>query len=208
MYPRLIQELIEVFSRFPGIGPRAGARFALYLTKVPGQEIDGLVSVLSRLKGEIGVCSFCFNLFDAKERDHGSQCAICRNPGRSTVFLCVVEKEEDVEAIEKSQVYKGRYFVLGGTVGTLRKKDIEKIRIKELADRVLKGTFQEIIIATNPTPEGEATALYVERSLEPLGVLLTRLARGIPIGGEIEYADEETLRNAFSGRHPQQKTGH
>lgn len=208
MYPRLIQELIEAFSRFPGIGPRAGARFALYLTKVSGQEIDTLISVLSRLRGEVGVCSFCFNLFDAKEPDHGNRCGICRNPARSTASLCVVEKEEDVEAIEKSLVYKGRYFVLGGTVGTLRKKDIEKIRVKELVDRVLKGTFQEIIIATNPTPEGEATALYVERSLEPLGVLLTRLARGIPIGGEIEYADEETLRNAFSGRHPQQKTGH
>ncbi|MDP3982389.1 MAG: recombination mediator RecR [bacterium] len=208
MYPRLIQELVEAFSRFPGIGPRAGTRFALYLTKAPSYEIENMVSVLSRLKREVGICSFCFHLFDAKEQDHKNVCVICRNPGRVTGSLCVVEKEEDVETIEKSGVYKGRYFVLGGTVGMLRKKDMEKIRVKELTERVktpsrfdYPGVFKEIIIATNPTPEGEATALYVERSLDSLGVALTRLARGIPIGGEIEYADEETIRSAFNGRH-------
>ena len=136
-----------------------------------------------------------------------SNCAICKNPARANGLLCVVEKESDLEALEKTQQYDGLYFIVGGTIGTLKKADRESIRLKELKERVansknfgLPSSFKEIIIALNPTTEGEATALYLERTLKDVNVKLTRLGRGLPIGGELEYADPETLKQSLENR--------
>ena len=204
MYPPLIQKLIEKFSKFPTVGPRTAARFVFYLLRVGEKEVEELISLISQLKKSIKLCSFCFNPF----QDEGDLCSICLNPSRDKSLLCVVEKEADLESLEKTKKYKGFYFILGGTISALKKKELEKLRTEELQKRIknpskfgLQGVdFQEIILATNPTPEGEATTLYLERQLKPLGKKITRLGRGLPVGGELEYADEETLGNALEGR--------
>jgi len=214
MYSPLIQKLIEKFSKFPTIGPRTAARFVFYLLRADQKEIEEMISSISQLKKDIKSCSFCFNQFQpslasaSAGKGTGNLCSICSNPSREKSLLCVVEKESDLEALEKTKRYKGLYFILGGVISTLQKKDLEKIRINELQNRIrnpesfnLFGVnFKEIIIATNPTPEGEATALYLERKLKPLGKKITRLGRGLPVGGELEYADEDTLGSALEGR--------
>src|SRR3989344_5545221 len=202
MYPRPIQQLILLFSKFPTIGPRTSARFVFYLLKASQSEIDELSQALAALREQVHLCVFCFNPFETA--DATSLCPLCRDAMRDGSLLCIVEKESDIEALEKAQIYKGLYFVLGGSVGMLRKQDLEPLRGAELKERVqnpgafgIKGdVYKEIIIATNPTTEGEATALYLERLLAPFNIKTARLGRGLPIGGEIEYADEETLRNA------------
>ncbi|MCP6718741.1 MAG: recombination mediator RecR [Patescibacteria group bacterium] len=196
-YPRSIQKLIESFSKFPTIGPRTAARFVFYLLKAKDEDVDRLVSSISDLKKNIKTCSLCFNTFEAE----AEICEICSNSGRDKKLLCIVSKDPDLMALEKLKIYKGLYFILGGTVSALRKKDIEKLRFKELKERLKKDPgIQEIIIATNPNTEGEATALYIERILAPLNKKITRLGRGLPVGGELEYADEETLKSALEGR--------
>lgn len=194
MYSPSIEKLIEQLSRFPTVGPRTAARFAFYLLKLPKEDIKKIIESLAELKNKIKLCSFCFKPFEAEN----NLCEICSDGRRDKTLLCVVEKETDLETIEKTKKYQGRYFVLGGTVSKLRKEDIEKLRIKELQERV-RGV-KEIIIATNPTTEGEATALYLERLLKPLNIKTTRLGRGLPVGGELEYADEETLSSALDNR--------
>jgi recombination protein RecR len=196
MYPPSIQKLIEQFSKFPTVGPRTAARFVFYLLKISKSEAENILESISQLREKVKLCSFCFNAFEGDEE----LCDICRNPRRDTASLCVVEKEPDLEAIEKTGQYKGRYFVLGGTVSRLRKEDLEKLRTKELSERAKKAEIKEIILATNSTPEGENTALYLERLLAPAKKKTTRLGRGIPVGGELEYADAETLKSALEGR--------
>lgn len=194
MYPPSIQKLIDLFSKFPTVGPRTAARFVFYLIKLPQEKIEELTSLMNNLKKTIKICPSCFNPF----QDDTEFCPICENNARERNLLCIVEKEMDLNAIEKTKKYKGLYFVLGGTIGLRKNKD--NIRIEELKQKIKNNNFKEVIIATNPTPEGEATALLVERELKPFNIKITRLGRGLPVGGELEYADEDTLSSAFEGR--------
>lgn len=199
-----IKKLIDLFSKFPAVGPRTAARFVFYLLKMPKEEIDALVFSIQELKNNVKTCEFCFDCFeeDSSSPINGSNiCEICRDPKRDKSLLCVVEKETDLLSLEKTRKYHGLFFILGGTISTLRKDDIKKLRMAELTER-LKGNpeIKEIIIAINPTAEGEATALYIERLLNSFGKKITRLGRGLPMGAELEYADEETLSSAIEGR--------
>lgn len=194
-----IKRLVELFSRFPTVGPRTASRFVFYLLKKPQAEIDEFLKAVGDVREKTGVCKECFNIY-AKNGDQQGLCSICKDSARDATLLCVVEKESDLEVIERTKTFHGLYFVLGGTLERLRKEDIAKLRIKEFVNRISQGKIQEIILALNPTTEGEATMLYLERTLKPSGVKSTRLARGIPMGGEVEYADEETLRQALEGR--------
>ncbi len=197
MYPPTIQKLIDLFSKFPTVGPRTAARFVFYLLKKPKGEIKELINSISNLEKTIKICSFCFNPFEGQEE----LCPICSNPSRDKTLLCVVANETDLMAIEKIKKYNGLYFILGGTVSTLKKADLEKLRIKELEEQIKNHPqIKEIILALNPTTEGEATALYLERLLKPFNKKISRLGRGLPVGGELEYADEETLASALEGR--------
>lgn len=197
MYSPSIEKLISLFSKFPTVGPKTAARFVFYLLKLPKEEIGELLNSMSSLQGKVKLCSFCFKPFEGENKD---TCEICSNLKRDKTLLCVVEKETDMETIENTKKYQGRYFILGGNLSKLRKRDIEKLRIKELQERAKDA--KEIIIATNPTTEGESTALYLERLLKNLPAVgrVTRLGRGLPVGGELEYADEETLSSALDNR--------
>lgn len=204
MYPKSIQKLITLFSKFPTIGPRTAARFVFYLINSPKEEVNDLMKAIVDLKKNIKACPFCFNTFEGE----GELCEICQNPTRDKNLLCIVEKETDLISLEKTKRYSGIYFILGGTVSRLKKEDIKNLRVKELIERIRNpkkfgisnARFDEIILAINPTTEGEATVLYLEKILKPLNVKITHLARGLPIGAELEYADEETLKSALEGR--------
>jgi len=179
------------------VGPRTAARFVFYLLKLSDKETSEIITSISELKERVRLCSFCFKPFEAET----NLCEICSDNNRDRSLLCVIEKETDLETIEKTKKYKGLYFILGGTVSRLRKKDVEALRLKELKERAQKA--KEIIIAINPTTEGEATALYLERWLKknlPSGRKITKLGRGLPVGSELEYADEETLSSALESR--------
>ncbi|MBI2450579.1 MAG: recombination protein RecR [Candidatus Nealsonbacteria bacterium] len=195
-YSPSIERLIAIFSKFPTVGPRTAARFVFYLLKLPKSEVKEAIESIADLKNKVKLCSFCFKPFEGEIE----LCAICSDNGRDKTLLCVVEKETDLETIEKTKKYHGRYFILGGTVSKLRKEDIEKLRVKELLEITKLPEIQEIIIATNPTTEGEATSLYLERTLAPLGKKVTKLGRGLPVGSELEYADDETLSSALDNR--------
>ncbi len=199
MFPPLIQKLIDLFSKFPTVGPRTATRFAFYLLKLPKEEIDNLISNISKLQKEVKICKSCFKAFQAEENKEDF-CEICREPNRDKSLLCVIEKETDLETIEKTKKYKGLYFILGGTVSKFKKEDIKKLRTEELFKKAKNPELKEIIIATNPTTEGDTTALYLIRLLKPLGKKITRLGRGLPVGAELEYTDEETLSSAFESR--------
>ena len=197
MHPKSIQKLIELFSKFPTVGPRTAARFVFYLIKLPQEKFDELLNSITDLRKAIKICSSCFNPFEAL--DDANLCPICRDNSRDKTLLCIIEKEIDLISIEKTKKYKGLYFILGGTINL--KKDNKSIkRIEELKQRIENDNFQEIIIAFNPTTEGEATTLFIERELKPFNIKITRLGRGLPVGGELEYADEDTLSSAFEGR--------
>ncbi|HXK32358.1 MAG TPA: recombination mediator RecR [Candidatus Paceibacterota bacterium] len=196
MYSRSIQKLIELFSKFPTVGPRTAARFVFYLLGLTKEEIDEITLSINQLKENVKLCSFCYKSFEKE----GELCEICSNQSKDKSLLCIVEKETDLIPIEKTKKYQGRYFILGGTVSTFKKDEIKKIRIQELLETVKDSKIKEIIIALNPTSEGEATALYLERNLKPLNKKTSRLGRGLPVGAELEYADEETLGAAFEGR--------
>ena len=197
IYPKSIQKLIDLFSKFPTVGPRTASRFVFYLLNQSKEEVENLISVVNELKKNIKICQFCFNPFEGG----GELCQICQNPSRDKTLLCIIEKETDLVSIEKTKKYQGLYFILGGTISTLKKTDIEKLRVKELEERLKNNPeIKEIIIAINPTTDGEATVLYLERLLKPFGKKITRLGRGLPVGAELEYADEETLGNALEGR--------
>jgi len=197
MYSPTIQKLIDIFSKFPTVGPRTAARFVFYLLKKPKEEIENLISSINELKNNVKICKLCFNPFQGD----GELCEICQKPSRDKSLLCLVEKETDLISIEKTKKYNGLYFILGGTVSALKRVDIEKLRIKELEERIKNHPeIKEIILATNSTTEGQATALYLERLLKPLNKKITRLGRGLPVGAELEYADEETLSSALEGR--------
>lgn len=194
-YPKSIQNLIEKFSRFPTVGPKTAARFVFYLLKIPEKETEEMVKLIQDMKKSVKSCSFCF-----KATDKELNCEICQDKSRDKDLLCLVEKEQDLAAIESTKKYKGLYFILGGNVSKLRPKDIEGLRIKELKERLRNSKIKELILALNSTTEGEATVLYLERELKPLNIKIMRLGRGLPTGGEIEYADEETISSALESR--------
>jgi len=200
MFSPHIQKLIEIFSKFPTVGPRTAARFVFYLIKKDDKEIDNLISSILDLKKNVKICKMCFNLFELDEQNK-EICEICSNPKRDRSLLCVVEKETDLISIEKIKKYQGLYFVLGGVVKAVKGKETKNLRIKELRERVKKDSkIKEIILAINPTTRGEITSFFLERFLKPYNKKITRLARGLPQGGELEYADEDTLNNALKNR--------
>jgi recombination protein RecR len=196
MYPKTIQKLIELFSKFPTVGQRTATRFVFYLIKRDKKEIEELSRAILDLKEKVKFCKNCFKPFEGE----GEVCEICSDKTRDRSLLCIVEKETDLEAIEKTKKYKGLYFVLGGPVSAIKKEELKKLRIKELEERVKDKKIKEIIIATSLTTEGEALALFLERKLKNSVKKITRLGRGLPTGGELEYADEETLSSALESR--------
>jgi len=198
-YPNSIQRLILLFSKLPTIGTRTASRFVFYLLRIPKEEIKELAENILSLQENIKQCSLCFNFFEPKEEK--TVCDICSDLSRDKSILCLVEKEADLLAIEKTNKYKGVYFVLGGTISVLRNKKIKRIRDRELKKRIIKDSkIEEVIIATNSTAGGVATALYLEETLKPFNKKITKLARGLPVGGELEYSDEETLSSALEQR--------
>lgn len=200
MYPKSIQKLIETFSRFPTVGPRTAGRFVFYLLKAPDSEIDEMTKALQNLRKEIRQCSFCFNPFEvAEDEQKTGLCLICRDQSRDPTLLCVVEKESDLEQLEKTKQYRGRYFILSGVNDILKREGLQNMKAQELRDR-MTNQIREVILALNPTTEGEAGVLYLERLLKPYEKKVTRLGRGLPMGGELEYADEETIRGALESR--------
>lgn len=198
MYPPTIQKLINLFSQFPTVGPRTATRFVFYLLRMEKKEIDKLISSILNLKEKIKVCPSCFNAFEGESE----LCEICSDKNRDKTLLCVIASETDLQAFEKTKKYKGLYFVLGGTVSKLLKdEDTKTLRIKELKEKIKESTeIKEIILALNPTTEGQATALRLERLLAPFGKKISRLGMGLPVGGELEYADQDTLAFALENR--------
>lgn len=183
------------------------ARLAFHLLKVPEQEAQELGEALLQLHRRMRLCVFCFNPFSPAPDSKNALCSLCSDPSRTKDVLCIVEKESDLEALEATRAYRGLYFILGGTVGMLRKVDMKHLRIEEFKERVadpkkfgIAAAFTEAILAMNLTTEGEATALYLERILDPLGIKTTRLGRGLPVGGELEYSDPETLKQSLENR--------
>ncbi len=207
MYPKTIQKLIDLFSKFPTVGPRTASRFVFYLLKLSNEEVEELLDSISNLKKTVKTCSFCFNHFESSAsqlaggKDERNLCSICQDVSRDKTLLCIIEKETDLISIEKIKKYKGLYFILGGTISTFKKADIKKLRINELENKIKnQPEIKEIILALNSTTEGQATVLYLERLLKPYNKKITRLGQGLPVGGELEYADEETLSSALEGR--------
>ena len=195
VYPSSIEKLINLFAKFPTVGPRTASRFVFHLLNLPNEKTEELLQSISDLKKQIKLCFSCFNYSES------DVCGICSDARRDKSLLCVVEKETDLETIEKTKKYKGLYFVLDGTVSKLRKEDVEKLRIKELEEKLKKSPeMKEIILAINSTAEGEATSLYLERLLKPYNKKISRLGRGLPLGSELEYADDETLSSAIDNR--------
>jgi recombination protein RecR len=189
-----IQDLIDELSRLPGIGPKSAQRLAFHLVKSPPDDAKRLAEAIVQAKERIFFCRECGNVAE------GELCRICRDEGRDRTVLCVVEEPKDVATIEKAGVIKGRYHVLGGAISPLDGIGPEDLRTKELLERVERDSVTEVIIATNPNLEGNATAMYVSALLKPAGVRVTRLASGLPVGGDLEYADEVTLTQALEGR--------
>ncbi len=204
MYSERIQKLIDLFSRFPTVGPRTAARFVFYLIKNPKEKTAELLKAIENLAEKIKICGFCGKPYE-ENNGQNDLCEICSSGARDKTLLCVVEKEEDLEAIENTKIFKGLYFILTGAISGLKseknKEEIEK-RLAKLIERIKnkETEIKEIIIALNPTVEGENAALWLERKLKNLGLKMTRLARGLPKGGELEYADEETLSSALESR--------
>jgi recombination protein RecR len=194
VYEGVIQDLIDELGRLPGVGPKSAQRIAFHLLQSDPTDIRRLVAALTEVTEKVRFCDVCFNV-SADE-----QCRICRDPRRDPAILCVVEEPKDVVAIEKTREFRGRYHVLGGAISPIEGVGPDDLRIKELVTRLASGDVTEIIIATDPNLEGEATATYLARWLKPMGVRITRLASGLPVGGDLEYADELTLGRAFEGR--------
>ena len=194
MYEGPIQELIDELSRLPGVGPKSAQRLAFWLVKAPAEDARRLAQVIVQAKERISFCRECGNVAD------GDLCRICRDPGRDVTTLCVVEEPKDAATVEKAGVIKGRYHVLGGAISPLDGIGPDDLRVQELLDRVARDHVTEVILATNPNLEGNATAMYVAALLKPLGLTVTRLASGLPVGGDLEYADEVTLGQALEGR--------
>jgi recombination protein RecR len=194
MYEGIIQDLIDELGRLPGVGPKSAQRIAFHIIQSDRVDVTRLAEVLKTVKERVKFCSVCGNISEEV------LCKICRDPRRDKTSICVVEESKDVLAIEKTREFKGSYHVLGGAISPIDGVGPENLRIKELMTRLAETTIVEIIIATDPNLEGEATATYLTRLIKPLGIKVSRLASGLPVGGDLEYADEITLGRAFEGR--------
>ena len=189
-----LSRLVEELNRLPGIGPKMAQRLAYFLLRAPGDQALALAEAIQAVKERVVLCSVCQNITDQ------DPCAFCRDENRDRSQLCVVEEPLDILALERSGAYKGLYHVLHGVLSPMDGIGPQDLKMKELLPRLRSGEVKEVIVATNPNLEGEATALYLQRLLEPLGLRLTRLARGLPVGADLEYADEVTLSRALEGR--------
>ena len=194
-YSSSVQELIDQLGRLPGIGPKSAQRVAFYLLKAPAEDARRLSRAIDDAKERVSFCGRCFNLSEG-----GEECVICRDPRRETHLVCVVEDSQDIVAVERTQEFRGRYHVLQGAFSPIDGVGVDQLRVKELMTRVADEHIEEVIVATNPNLEGEATAALLVKYLGPMGVRVTRLASGLPVGGDLEYADELTLSRALEGR--------
>lgn len=194
MYEGIVQELIDELGRLPGIGPKSAQRLAFHILQAEETDVRRLAAILHEVKDKVRFCEECGNV---SEED---TCRICRDPRRDASLICIVEEPKDVIAIERTREFRGKYHVLGGAINPIDGVGPDDLRIKELLPRLADGTVVEVIIATDPNLEGEATATYLSRLLGPMGLTVSRLASGLPVGGDLEYADEVTLGRAFAGR--------
>ena len=192
-YPVAIEKLIEEFAKLPGIGRKTAQRLALFVLNLPKEEVEEFAHALVKARGTLKYCSICGSFTDT------DPCAICSNPNRDKSIVCVVENPKDIMTMEKVREFNGVYHVLHGTISPMSGRGPEDIKLRELIRRI-NGEIQEVIVATNPNIEGEATAMYISKILKPLGAKVTRIAHGIPVGGDLEYADEVTLSKALEGR--------
>jgi recombination protein RecR len=194
LYEGVVQDLIDELGRLPGVGPKSAQRIAFHLLAADPADVRRLVLALTEVKDKVRFCSICGNVAEEE------QCRICRDPRRDLTVLCVVEEPKDVVAIEKTREFRGRYHVLGGAISPMDGVGPDDLRTRELMARLADGVVTEVILATDPNLEGEATATYLARLLGPIGLRITRIASGLPVGGDLEYADEITLGRAFEGR--------
>ncbi|ACZ20434.1 MULTISPECIES: recombination mediator RecR [Sanguibacter] len=194
MYEGAVQDLIDELGRLPGIGPKSAQRIAFHLLAADAEDARRLAEALTEVKLKVRFCEICGNVAESE------QCRICQDPRRSVAVICVVEEAKDVVAIERTREFRGKYHVLGGAINPIDNVGPDDLRIKELLTRLADGAVQEVILAMDPNVEGEATATYLARMLGPMGLRVTRLASGLPVGGDLEYADEVTLGRAFEGR--------
>ena len=194
-YSSAVQELIDQLGRLPGIGPKSAQRVAFHLLKVSSEDANRLARAISQAKERVSYCPRCFNF-----AEQGDECSVCRDLRRESHFLCVVEDAQDVVAVERTGEFRGRYHVLQGAFSPIDGIGVDQLRLKELLARMTEEQIEEVVVATNPNLEGEATAMLIHRYLKPLGVRVTRIASGLPVGGDLEYADELTLGRAFEGR--------
>ena len=194
MYEGAVQDLIDELGRLPGVGPKSAQRIAFHLLQADSEDVTRLVTALTEVKARVRFCEVCGNVAQAE------RCRICADPRRDQTAICVVEEPKDVVAIERTREFRGTYHVLGGAISPIDGIGPDDLRVRELMTRLASGEVQEVIIATDPNLEGEATATYLSRLLRDVGVTVTRLASGLPVGGDLEYADEVTLGRAFEGR--------
>ena len=194
MYEGAVQDLIDELGRLPGVGPKSAQRIAFHILNSDPADVKRLADVLGRVKVEVRFCRICFNIAESDE------CRVCRDARRGDDVICVVEEPKDVVAIERTREFRGKYHVLGGAINPLEGVGPDQLRIRELMTRLQSGLIKELILATDPNTEGEATATYLALLVKPMGLRVTRLASGLPVGGDLEYADEVTLGRAFSGR--------
>ena len=194
-YSRAVQELIDQLGRLPGIGPKSAQRVAFHLLKSPAEDANRLARAIAEAKERVSYCPRCFNL-----AEQGGECAVCRDPRRESRLVCVVEDAQDVVAVERTGEFHGRYHVLHGALSPLKKIGPEDLKLKNLLERLGEGKVQEVILATSPTSEGQATASYLARLLKPLQVKVTRIGMGVPVGSELEFIDEATMMEAMEGR--------
>jgi recombination protein RecR len=194
VYEGAVQDLIDELGRLPGIGPKGAQRIAFHLLAADPVDVERLITTLQRVKAEVRFCRICGNVAESEE------CRICRDPRRDDTVICVVEEPKDVVAVERTREFGGRYHVLGGAISPIDGVGPDDLRIRELMVRLRDGIVKELILATDPNLEGEATATYLARLVLPMGLTVTRLASGLPVGGDLEYADEVTLGRAFTGR--------
>ncbi|GGN74098.1 recombination protein RecR [Actinoplanes lobatus] len=194
MYEGAIQDLIDELGRLPGVGPKSAQRIAFYVLSADPADVNRLATALRKVKELVRFCTTCFNVAESE------QCRVCRDTRRTNEVLCVVEEPKDIVAIERTGEFRGRYHVLGGAINPLEGVGPDNLRIRELLLRLGTGEVRELILATDPNTEGEATATYLALLVKPMGIAVTRLASGLPVGGDLEYADEITLGRAFEGR--------
>jgi recombination protein RecR len=194
MYEGAVQDLIDELGRLPGVGPKSAQRIAFHLLAAEPVDVERLASILIRVKNDVRFCRICGNVSE------GDECRICLDPRRDPTVICVVEEPKDVIAVERTREFRGRYHVLGGAISPIDGVGPDDLRIRELMIRLQDAVVTEVILATDPNLEGEATATYLARLIRPMDVAVSRLASGLPVGGDLEYADEVTLGRAFSGR--------